>query len=43
MMPEKSSAELPRRDERVLSGVRREERTIIDEHAGFFDLFVPVG
>jgi hypothetical protein len=32
-----------RRDERVLLRVRRERRTIVDEHAGLFDCFVPVG
>jgi hypothetical protein len=31
------------RDGRVLARVRRERRTIVDEFAGFFDLFVPVG
>jgi AraC-like DNA-binding protein len=31
------------RDERVLLRVRREGRTIVDEHSGFFDCFVPVG
>jgi AraC-like DNA-binding protein len=30
------------RDARVLGRVRRARRTILDEYAGFFDLFVPV-
>jgi AraC-like DNA-binding protein len=31
------------RDGRILRRVRRQGRTVLDEHAGFFDLFVPVG